>query len=129
MSKIDSGSPIASGSWTPIDASVDGVNPTVTDAKWVCYGDDMVEASCRITMPASVTATIARIGGLPFTVANRSAAGVPMPVWGNFGSALLAIPQANQTYVQFSLAGVFTSVSNGTLNGSVLIFTAKYRRV
>lgn len=58
------------GSWTPIDSSGAGLTLTVASAKYVKVGRS-VTAHCKVTYPATASAALSKIGGLPFTAADQ----------------------------------------------------------
>lgn len=114
----------SSGSWTPIDASGDGLSLTITDAKWTRQGN-IVDAAFRLAYPATASGTPATIGGLPFTSANRQ--GHPVTALLNNASLNLnAWVNTNATTFGLYVSGSFSLTANSSLSGKGLIGECKY---
>jgi hypothetical protein len=115
----------ASGTWTPVDASGDGLSLTVSSATYIKIGR-IVTFQADITYPATASSNNALISGLPTKVGNYTTGSF---VSFNLGEALtvLAIPNgAANGLIQFynSQTGVVAVNSNLTL-GRVL-FSVTY---
>lgn len=60
------------GTWTPTDASGDGLSLTIVSARYTKVGR-LVTLQAEVTYPTTVSATGAALGGLPFTPASNGA--------------------------------------------------------
>jgi hypothetical protein len=63
------------GAWTPVDASGAGLSLSSASGEYTRIGR-LVVATCAVAYPANSSAVQAMIGGLPFSIANRSSASI-----------------------------------------------------
>jgi hypothetical protein len=97
---------------------------TVASAFYTKIGRQ-VTVSAQISYPANVNASLASIGGLPFT-ANASA-NFSGSIENNagLGAAYLLFSSSTSLLVKQSI-GILTGLSNANLSGALLLVTATY---
>lgn len=120
---------ITTGSWTPIDSSGATLAFTGVNAAYTKIGN-IVHAYGTLTFPSTASASVALIGGLPFTVANATYATVPSPVATNAGiTGLLVRPIANTTTFNFYNNATGTNNTNVGMTVAVCQFNITYTTV
>ena len=112
------------GNWTPTDASGAGLTFTVTYAKYVRTGRQVV-VNMFIVFPGTASAAQATIGGLPFNVGSNN---YPPPSFAsNSGTALSAIANAGAKTVALGTAASYSvAVTNATMSGRNLLMSLTY---
>lgn len=120
---------ITTGTWTPIDSSGATLTFTSVNAAYTKIGN-IVHAYGTLTFPATVNATAALIGGLPFTVANSSYAAVPSPIATNAGiTGLLVRPVVNSTTFNLFNNATGTTNTNAAMTTAICQFNITYTTV
>jgi hypothetical protein len=113
------------GTWTPSDGSGAGLSLTVAAATYVRIGK-MVYASFGVTYPATVSASNARVAGLPFTSQNSAVSIHPVSISFTTASGLLSGTVDNNAATFFLVASGGVVFSNTNLSGAILRGTAIY---
>lgn len=112
------------GSWTPTDTSGAGLSFTTADGRYTKVGNK-VTAWGVVTFPATASGANAKIGSLPFTVANNSPArGGGILSFSTEATATGILPTQNTTDIQI-IAGAGV-VTNATMSGDTLYFCVIY---
>ena len=111
-------------SWTPSDASGAGLTFTSVSG-WYSRTGDLVIATANFTYPATVDASAAVIGGLPFAVL---AGALPSCVLdANQGKVIVARGVSGQTKAALYSAEGAVAMTNADMTGVVVKFTLAYR--
>ena len=113
------------GTWTPSDGSGAGLSLTVAAATYVRIGK-MVYASFGVTYPATVSASNARVAGLPFTSQNSAVSIHPVSISFTTASGLFSGTVDNNAATFFLVASGGVVFSNTNLSGAILRGTAIY---
>ena len=109
------------GTWTPTDNSGAGLSITNNSARYTRVGRQ-VSLVASITYPVTANGSNAQIGGFPF-----SSGATPIPC--NIGYATVALTLMSYMNGAGTAASFFTpgaNVSNATMSGATVIFTATY---
>lgn len=118
---------VASGNWTPIDASGAGLSLPIVEGKYNKIGD-VIHIWGFVRYPTTSNSSSAIIGGLPFAVANASTpatrAGFHIDFQGNATVVNMGgIPNTTTAYM-FTSSGIAT---NAQCSGTDFYFSATYR--
>jgi subtilisin family serine protease len=116
--------PYSEGTWTPIDSSGAGLTFTAAAGTYEKIGRQ-VTARCTLTYPVTADVTNAKIGGLPFTVANANEATQGIVTYSDESTLRYTDPIANTTTAVFYVAAG-TQITNVTLSGNSLFLTFIY---
>ena len=109
----------AEGTWTPTDQSGAGLAFTITSANYVKIGK-AVFVEVRMVYPVTASASLAVLGGLPFSPA---AIGIlAMNVYGVVGANSLSVQGTSVVYPYVNNA----PCTNAVLSGSTLSFSGVY---
>jgi hypothetical protein len=112
------------GTWTPTDASGAALSLTSVAGFYEKIGRQ-VTARCILLYPSTADGSNAKIGGLPFTVANSSAADQGFVTWTDETTLAYIKPTINTTAVSlYNSAGA--AITNATMSLNGLFFTAVY---
>lgn len=114
------------GTWTPNDASAAALTFSSVNGYYTKIGR-LVFITATLTYPATGDASAARIGNLPFTVANATG---NVPVGNAFASSAATAPDVidgllNTITAEFRLHNG-TTVTNGNLSGATVRFSLVY---
>ena len=112
------------GTWTPTDDSGAGLSLTVNNANYTKVGR-LVTVSAQLSYPANVSASDAKIGGLPFTSAASTVATTQLYNNGGIGVAGQIGGSAASINVRQS-ASILTAYSNATIASTLFMFTLTY---
>jgi hypothetical protein len=117
----------ATGSWTPSDQSGASLSFTGVDAGYTRIGN-MVFAYCTLQYPVTASGAVAVIGGLPYTVANRSGAVLPQPIISaNINTpGVLLYTVKNTTTFKIYNENTLAFVLNSTLSNDAFNFGIVY---
>jgi parallel beta-helix repeat protein len=109
------------GTWTPTDASLQGLTLTVTYANYTRVGREVTVIG-DITYPTTANGSTALIGGLPFTCGSTC----PAATYSDVGSSVVVTGFAASTtsYVFNATTGV--ALTNAQLSGKTLRFSMTY---
>lgn len=113
------------GTWTPADASSGGLAFTNISANYTRIGN-IVHAYGEATYPATADVSQAKIGGLPFTIANQNYASTSQNVGSGSGVALAGQTIKATTTFFLLTATTLGTVTNATLAGSAVLFNIVY---
>jgi len=109
------------GTWTPTDASGQGLVFTVTNAAYTRVGRSVTVLG-DITYPVTANANTALIGGLPFTSANS----IPASTYSDVGSSVTVLVFAASTTAYVFDTATAVPKTNAQLSGKQLIFCVTY---
>lgn len=118
----------ANAAWTPSDQSGAALTFTNVDATYTRIGN-MVFASGHLTYPSTASAASAVIGGLPITVASRTAALGPSGMYITgivIGAGGACVPQSNTTNLALISETVQGAYKNSDLSTATISFLAIY---
>jgi hypothetical protein len=109
------------GTWTPTDASGAGLSITNNSARYTKVGRQ-VSLVGSITYPVTANGSNAQIGGFPFT---SGATPIPCSIgYQTVALALMSLMNGSGTAASFFTPGA--NVTNATMSGATVIFTATY---
>lgn len=113
------------GNWTPTDTSGAGLTFTTPTGHYQKVGNT-VRAWGNVTYPVTANASAARIGGLPFTVANTEAARAGGLVTYSDETTLAYVIVAKNATDMGLAASSGATVSNATMSGNAVYFLVVY---
>lgn len=115
------------GDWTPIDTSGDALGLTITEAEYIKFGQ-LVVAWAALAYPSTASATLSKLGGLPFTSDASQACSIAMGYNDGATPTTMYIPANDTNILIYPNPGV-TRKTNANLSTVTLIFSASYRAV
>lgn len=113
-----------SGSWVPVDASGAGLTFASKAGSYTRIGN-MVFAQADVSYPTTANAALNKIGGLPFTCANTGQAQQGFISYSTALTAARLYTGATTTWCSAVDTGG-TSLTNATMSGQRIVFTAAY---
>ena len=105
----------AEGTWTPIDSSGASLSLTYALGKYKKVGS-IVWYSFQCAYPATASAALATIGGLPFTAANTGPDNVTATMQTNGSTAAASSVNQNATTVSLQIASTSVQFTNTQLS-------------
>ena len=109
------------GTWTPTDASGQGLTFTVTTATYTRNGRSVTVLG-DITYPTTANGNDALIGGLPFTLASN----VPAATLTDVGSSVTVLGYVSSTNAYVLDSVTLTPKTNANLSGKQIRFSLTY---
>lgn len=116
----------AYGTWTPVDASGDGLAFTGVTGTWTQIGRLLI-VQATLTYPVIVSATAAAIGGFPFTSGPTSRATAKAQSTAAVGVQVLIGTSVVVATLNNALGGA--ALTNTQMSAAQLIFTLTYETV
>jgi hypothetical protein len=111
------------GTWTPVDSSGASLSLTITGTSTYTKIGRQVIATADITYPATASASLTLVGGLPFTSATGPS-GAASIAYTDYGTWITASPGSATTSFRYIGAGGF--LTNANLSGKRVVVTVIY---
>lgn len=112
------------GTWTPVDASGDGLTFSGVIGRYTKIGN-LVFATGVVQYPVTASGTGSKIGGLPFAVINNGARGAGVINYKQTANADTLLPENNATTFFFATA-TGSVTTNAQLSNTAVYFGVTY---